>query len=116
MAFEIWALLILKIVGVIIGGHLAVTKLLPELKKMLSLFVKKEELITSIISILIFYVAVLVFKFIVSFLAVIENKYLGYANVLLPGVEVILTVTPFVMTFLAAIVVVAGLTGVTPKK
>jgi hypothetical protein len=116
MAFEIWALLILKIVGVIIGGHLAVTKLLPELKKMLSLFVKKEELITSVISILIFYVAVLVFKFIVSFLAAVENKYLGYANVLLPGIEVILVVTPFVLTFLAATVVVAGLTNVTPKK
>jgi len=109
MAIEIWALLVLKIIGVIIGGHIAVTKLLPELKKMFCLFVKKEELITSVISILIFYVAVLVLKFIVGFLAAVENKYLGYASVLLPGIEVILTVTPFVLMFLAAIVIVAGL-------
>jgi len=45
----------------------------------------------------------------VGFLAAVENKYLGYASVLLPGIEVILTVTPFVLMFLAAIVIVAGL-------
>ena len=43
MAFEMWALTILKIVAVIIGGHLAITKLLPTLKNVLSSFIKKEE-------------------------------------------------------------------------
>lgn len=116
MAFETWMLLVLKIVVVIIGGHLAITKLLPELKKVLSYSVKREELVTSIVSILVFYVAILVSKFVASFLATMENKYLGYANVLLPGIEVILTVTPYVLYFLMATVIVAGLSNVSSKK
>ncbi len=116
MAFGIWALLILKIVGVIIGGHLAITKLLPQLKKTLSVFVKREELITSIVSVMIFYVAMLVLKSVISVSATIENMYLGYVNVLLPGVEVVLSVTPYVLYFLMATVIVAGISSVGSKK
>ena len=109
MAFGTWMLLILKIICVLIGGHLAITKLLPELKKVLSFFVKRMELITSIVSVLIIYILVLVLKFIIGFIAAVENVYLGYANVLLPGIEVILMVIPYVLYFFVAVVIVAGL-------
>lgn len=109
MAFEIWMLTILKIVAVIIGGHLAITKMLPILKNVLTSFIKKTELITSTISILLFFIGVLVLKFIISFLVLTENKYLAYANVLLPGIEVILTIIPYVLYFLIAAIIVAGL-------
>lgn len=109
MVFEIWAFTILKIVAVIIGGHLAITKLLPALKNVLASFIKKEGFIASIISIFIFYVGILVLKFIIDFLAATGNKYLGYATVLVPGVEVILTVIPYVFYFMVGAVIVAGL-------
>lgn len=109
MAFEIWMLTILKIVAVIIGGHLAITKMLPALKNVLSSFVKKEDVLTSIISVLLLFIGLLVLKFIVTFLTAVENKYLGYVNVLLPGIEVMLTVIPFVLYFMIAAVIVAGL-------
>lgn len=109
MAFEVWMLTILKIVAVIIGGHLAITKMLPALKKILASYIKKEDLVTSIISILIFYVAILVSKFVIEFFVATGNKYIGYVSVLLPGIEVILTIIPYVLYFLVAIVIVAGL-------
>ncbi len=109
MPFETWMLTILKIVGVVIGGHIAITKMLPALKNILSFFTKKEELVTSTISILIMYIGVLVLKYIISFLVATGNKYLSYVDVLLPGVEVILTITPYVLYFLIATVIVAGL-------
>lgn len=109
MGFELWALTILKIVAVIIGGHLAVTKMLPALKNVLASFIKKPEFIASVISIFIFYVGILVLKFVIDFLAMTENKYMGYVTVLLPGVEVILTILPYIMYFMIAAVIVAGL-------
>lgn len=109
MAFEIWMLTILKIVAVVIGGHLAITKMLPALKNVLSAFIKKGEVLTSIISTFIFFVGILVLKFIVNFLVAVENKYLGYVNVLLPGLEVILIIIPYVLYFMIAVVIVAGL-------
>lgn len=109
MAFETWMLTILKIVCVIIGGHLAITKLLPALKNVLSSSIKKEDLTTSIISILMMYTGVLVLKFMIEFIVATENKYLGYANVLVPGIEVILTLVPYVIYLMVATVIVAGL-------
>jgi len=109
MVFESWTITILKIIFVIIGGHLAITILLPALKRMLSPSVKREEFIPSVIAILIFYVAVLVLKFILEFLIETESKFLGYGNALLPGTEVIITVVPYVLYFMIAAVIVAGL-------
>lgn len=109
MAFEMWMLTILKIVAVIIGGHLAITKMLPALKNVLASFIKKPEFIASVISIFIFYVAILVLKFIIDFLVLTENKYISYVNVLTPGIEVILTIVPYILYFMIATVIVAGL-------
>lgn len=109
MALEIWLLTILKIIAVIIGGHLAITKMLPVLKKVLNSFIKKDEITVSVISIFIFYVGVLAAKFVIGFLTATGNKYLGYINVLLPGVEIILTITPYVLYFMTAAVIVVGL-------
>jgi len=109
MSFEIWMLTILKIVAVVIGGHLAITKMLPALKNVLAAFVKKGEVLTSIISTLLLFVGVLVLKFIINFLVAVENTYLSYVGVLLPGIEVILTIIPYVLYFMVAVVIVAGL-------
>ena len=109
MSFEIWMLEKLKIIAVVIGGHLAINKMLPVLKNVLSSFIEKEEFLTGIISVLMFYVGVLVLRFIVDFLVEIGNKYLSYVEVLLPGIEVILAVIPYVIYFMIAAVVVAGL-------
>ena len=109
MGFEIWMLTILKIVAVIVGGHLAITKMLPALKRVLSSFIKKEEVVTSVISTFMFYIGTLVLKFIIEYLATTENKYLTYITVLIPGIDVILTIVPFVLYFLIAAIIVAGL-------
>lgn len=109
MAFEIWMLTILKVVAAIIGGHLAITKLLPALKNVLSSSIKKEDLTTSVISVLMVYTGVLVLKFIIESITATENKYLSYASVLLPGTEVILMLVPYVIYLMVAAVIVAGL-------
>jgi len=116
MAFMDWMLLILKIVGVVIGGHIAVTKFLPLMKTALSSFIKKEEFVTSVISVLMLYILVLVLNVVVGFLVSVENKYLGYLNVLLPGMEVILKVAPYIIYFLIAAVIVAGLSPLQPAS
>lgn len=109
MSFEIWTFTVLKIVAVIIGGHLAVTKLLPILKNVLNSFLKKEEITLSVISIFLFYIGVSVAKYVIFFLTATENKYLNYINVLSPGVEIILTIIPYVLYFMTAAVIVVGL-------
>ena len=109
MAWEIWILTILKIISVIIGGHLAITKLLPALKKILVLFIKEDGFVTSIISTILIYVGVLVLKFIVTVLVATENKYLIYTDILSPGLEVMLSVIPYVLYFMIAVVIVAGI-------
>ena len=108
MAFENWMLLILKVVVILIGGHLAITRLMPNMKNTLAQVVKNEELLTGSVSTLIFFIGVIAAKLILQSVSVVGNKYVSYLTVLLPGVDVILTIIPYVVYFLVAAIIVSA--------
>ena len=109
MALEDWMILVLKVVFILIGGHLAITRLMPGLKKVLAQVVRNEAVLVSSVSTLVFYIGVIAAKLIIQSVSAMDNKYLGYLAVLLPGVEVILVIIPYVVYFLIAATVVSAL-------
>ncbi len=108
MAFEVWMLTILKIAVLIIGGHLTITKLLPKLKNVLTIFIDKSEIILAIIYALMFYTLILVIKYTVEALVLVNNKYINYLSVVIPATDIMLTIIPFVLYFLIAAVIAMG--------
>ena len=105
MSFATWLPIILKIVAVIVAGHLAITKLLPILKDVLSSYIRKGTVVTGVIYIFLFYIGVLVLEFIVKFLPETGNKYLIHLDILTPGIDLVLKVIPFIVYFMLASVV-----------
>ena len=105
MTFTTWLPIILKIIAIIIAGHLAITKLLPILKDVLSSYIRKGTVVTGVLYIFLFYIGVLVLEFIVNFLPETGNKYLIYLDILTPGVDLILKVIPYIVYFMLASVV-----------
>jgi len=108
MAVEVWIVAIIKIALVLLGGHLAITKLLPLMKKLFNSFMKEEQTV-AVISILLLYVGLLVANKVIEAITSIDNQYLNYITLATIPINLILSVMPYLMYFTIACVAVIGL-------
>ncbi len=79
---------IIKIIFVIIGGHLAITKILPMLKNFLDDFIKDDSVMKGLISLLTVAIIVTVITLVIDFIAAIGNPILNYINLIKPAIDV----------------------------
>lgn len=109
MSVEVWIVNVLKIVFVIVGMHIALTKVLPLLKDMLSGFIGNKKIndgITGLIAILILVLGGLK---IFDFIEAIGNKALSYLLVFKPGFEMVFSLEHYFKYIVLAVVVAVAL-------
>ena len=109
MAIELWITNILKVVFVIICGHIAITKVVPLLNDFLLSFVKDKKSVDAFTSLVDIYILVIVGLKIIEFLLAIENTALNYVEAIQPGFEVLSTLFSYVQWILLALIVVVAL-------
>lgn len=104
MALDLWAGNILKIIFVIIGVHLTLTKIIPLIQDFLTPFIEKKagDAFTSLLGVLVIVLGGLA---IISFITAIGNPVMEYIAVLEPGFKIMLD---FLDYFKYAAVVVLG--------
>src|SRR3989344_28582 len=106
MAAEIIAINILKIVFVILGGHIAITKIVPLLNDFLDSFIKDKKAVDSFTSLIDIFILVMVGLKIFEFITAIDNKLLAYLTVLQPGFEVVSSLFTYLQWILLALIAV----------
>lgn len=89
MAIDIYVTNIIKIVFTIIGGHLAIAKILPLLKDFLDDFIKEDDVIKGLISLLTVVIIVTVATLVIEFTTAIGNPMLNYINLVKPMLDVL---------------------------
>ncbi len=109
MAVEIWVTNILKILFLILGAHIAITKVVPLLNDFLLSFISDKKSVDSFTSLIDIYILAIVGLKIVEFALAIENKYIGYIGVLQPGFEVLTTLFSYLQWILLALIAVVAL-------
>ena len=111
MALEPFITNILKIVFVILGGHILITKVIPLLDELLKSLIKENKVVDNFTSLLGVLVFVLVGVKIIEFATATGNKVISYLDVIKPGLELILGMVPYFGYIFAAAVVVIALKG-----
>lgn len=106
MAVEEWIINLLKIVFVIVAGHIAITRIVPLLNDFLLSFVKNKKSVDSFTSLIDIFVIVLVATKIVEFALNIQNKIIGYVSILGPGLQVLTSVFEYLKWILLALILV----------
>ncbi len=109
MAVEIWINTILKVIFVVIGGHIAITKVVPLLNEFLLSFIKNQKSVDAFTSLIDIYILTLVGLKIVEFALETENNIVQYIGVLAPGFEVLSTLFGYLQWILLALIVVVAL-------
>mgnify|MGYP001589191753 CR=1 FL=1 len=109
MAVEIWVTILLKVIFVIIAGHIAITKIVPLLNEFLLSFIKNQKAVDSFTSLIDIYILTLVGLKIVTFTLETEHVALKYVEILQPALEVIYGVFNYLQWILLALLVVIAL-------
>lgn len=109
MAVELWIISILKVVFVIIGGHIAITKVVPLLNDFLLSFIKDNKSVDAFTSLIDIFILVIVGLKIVEFLLEIDNSIINYIAAIQPGFEILSTLFSYIQWILLALIVVVAL-------
>ncbi len=109
MAVEVWVLNILKIIFIIIGGHVAITKVVPLLNDFLLSFIKDKKSVDSFTSLLDIYILSIVGLKIVEYVLNIDNFALNYLESIKPGFEILTQLFSYLQWILLALIVVVAL-------
>ncbi len=88
MAIDIYITNIIKIIFAIIGGHLAITKILPMLKDFLDDFIS-DKVMKGLISLLTIIIVVIVATLVLEFTTAIGNPILNYIDLAKPILDII---------------------------
>ena len=112
MGVEIFIVNILKIVFVIIAGHLAITKIIPLLDEMLKALIKEKKIVDKFTSLLGVLVFVLVGAKIIEFAEATQNQVISYLSVIQPGLDLLLGLVPYFGYVFAATVVIIAVRGI----
>lgn len=104
---ELWIVNILKILFVIIGAHLAITKILPMLKDTLSSFDKK--MVNGLISLFAVFIIVFAGLAIFEFITAIGSKGFSYLLVIKPAFDLIYRLEYYFKYIILGIIVILGL-------
>ncbi len=109
MAAEIWISAVLKLLLVIVAGHISITKIIPLLNDFLLSFIKDRKAVDSFTSLIDIFILVLVGTNIVKFILEIDNAALNYVSVLKPALDVIMGLFTYLQWILLALIVVVAL-------
>lgn len=112
MAVESIVVNILKIIFVVLAGHVVLTKIIPMLDAMLKGLIKETKVVDNFTSLLGVLVFVLVGVKIIEFATATQNTVIGYLSVVQPGFDFILDLVPYFGYIFAAAVVIVALRGI----
>ena len=112
MAIEGWVINILKIVFVIIAGHIAITKVVPLLNDFLESFIKNSKAIDSFTSLIDIFILVLIGTKIVEFLLATENTVISFISVLEPAFEIFMSLFTYLQWIILALIVVVAIKNI----
>lgn len=106
MGFETFIVNLLKIVSIVVAGHITLTKIIPLLDDILKGFIKDNKVVDRFTSLLGILVIVLASIKIIEFAMAMQNKVIGYLDVLKPGLELILSLVPYFGYVFGALVLI----------
>ena len=109
MTVEVWIGVILKVIFVVIGGHIAITKIVPLLNEFLLSFIKNQKSVDAFTSLIDIYILTLVGLKIVEFTLETENDIVNYIGVLKPGFEILSALFGYLQWILLALIIVVAL-------
>lgn len=109
MVVETWVVTLLKVVFVIVAGHIAITKIVPLLDEFLSGFIKNEKAVDSFTSLIDIFILVLVGTKIIEFLLETENPVLSYFSALQPSFELLNALFSYLQWILLALIAIVAL-------
>jgi len=112
MAAEIIAINILKIVFVIIGGHVAITRVVPLLNDFLLSFIKDRKSVESFTSLIDIFILALVGLKIVGFAIATENPFASYLTVIQPGFDLIMILFDYLKWILVVLIGVVAIKNI----
>jgi len=99
---------IISIIFVIIAAYLAITKILPVVRDLLSGIVD-GRVMGAFMSLLIIVVYILVLDKVVNLLLAAENQYLNYLSYITPGITVLTDLLPYLKYVLLGALIAWGL-------
>ena len=112
MSVESVIINILKIAFVVLAGHILLTKVIPLLDDMLKSLIKENKAVENFTSLLGILVFVLVGLKVIELAVATENKIIAYLSILKPGVEMILSLVPYLGYIFAGAVLIIALKGI----
>ena len=112
MTTEIIAINILKIVFVIIGGHVVITRVVPLLNDFLLSFIKDKKSVESFTSLIDIFILAIVGLKIVEFAIATENPFAAYLAVLQPGFDLIMLLFDYLKWILVVLIGVVAIKNI----
>ena len=106
MSAEIFIVILVKIISVVVAGHIILTKIIPLLDNILKGLIKDNKVVDGFTSLLGILVIVLASVKIIEFAIATGNKVIGYLDVLKPGLELILSLVPYFGYLFGALVLI----------
>tara|TARA_Y100000034_G_C6786431_1_gene351799 strand:- start:280 stop:615 length:336 start_codon:yes stop_codon:yes gene_type:complete len=100
---------LLNAVFVLLGGYVAITYLFPFLRDFLSGILKNDKVTDGLMGIFNIYVIVFVLSGVVNSLVAINHPTLNYVNALIPGLNVLTSLIPYLQYLVLGAFIVAGL-------
>lgn len=108
MAIELWIINILKVIFIIIGGHIAITKVVPLLSDFLQSFIRDNKAVDAFTSLIDIFILVTVGLISIESLLAVENNILNYIEVLQPGFTVLSTLFTYIQWILLGLMLVVA--------
>jgi ABC-type multidrug transport system fused ATPase/permease subunit len=105
MPIEPYIINIIKIMFTIIGGHLAITKILPLLKDFLDDFIKEDKVMKGLVSLLTVFIIVTVITLVIDFIASIGNPILNYITYIKPAIDIFSKLFDYLQYIVAAVLI-----------
>ena len=112
MSVETIIVNILKIVFVVLAGHVALTKIIPMVDAMLKGLIKENKVVDNFTSLLGIFVFVLVGIKIIEFGVATQNTVITYLEIIKPGFELIQSLVPYFGYIFAGVVVIIAVRGI----
>lgn len=105
---EIWIVNLLKIIFVVVGAHLAITKVLPMLKSIVD-GLGDKRVSEGIISLFAVFILVFAGLAILDFITAIGSTGLSYLNVIKPAFDLIFRLEYYFKYVILGVIIVLGL-------
>lgn len=93
----------------VVAGHLAITKLYPALKSLLSTVIKEEKAVDGVLSLLVGYTLIFVLREALKALLAINNEYLNVIALLNPPITLLIDILWYISWLVLAFFFVYGL-------